>query len=91
VGTVVDVPLPLDPSSYAEAGDPEPVVARMEVLEIADHVPDRVRIELLEHEDRLENRTADRTADRADERADTREGGGSTDDPVGASGQGEDR
>ena len=61
VGTVVDVPLPVDPSSYAEAEDPEPLVARMEVLGIADHVPDRVRIELV-HPDREDAQPAPRGA-----------------------------
>ncbi|MGN0063029.1 MAG: hemolysin family protein [Nocardioides sp.] len=46
VGTVIDVPLPLDPAAYAEHEEPEPLVARMEVLEISEHVPGKVRIEL---------------------------------------------
>ncbi len=47
VGTVVDVPLPPDPGQWADPDESIPVHARIEVLEIADHVPDRVRIEVV--------------------------------------------
>jgi len=47
VGDVITVELPLDPGSYADAEDPEPVLARFEVLEVEDHIPASVRLTLV--------------------------------------------
>ncbi|MQW74995.1 DUF21 domain-containing protein [Nocardioides sp. dk4132] len=46
VGEVITVELPLDPGGYAESEDPEPVLARFEVLEVEDHIPASVRLTL---------------------------------------------
>jgi CBS domain containing-hemolysin-like protein len=45
-GTVVDVVLPPDPAELAVTDEPEPVVMRVEVLEIRRHVPAAVRFTL---------------------------------------------
>jgi len=46
VGEVITVELPLDPGGYAESEDPQPVLARFEVLEVEDHIPASVRLSL---------------------------------------------
>lgn len=48
VGTVVEVPLPPEPGAWD--GHEQGLVARVEVLGIAEHVPDRVRITLVRAE-----------------------------------------
>ncbi|WP_205304912.1 hemolysin family protein [Nocardioides sp. 616] len=49
VGEIVRVPLPIDPGSWAQAVDPVPEHALLEVLEVVDHIPARVRITWEEH------------------------------------------
>ncbi|WP_166390005.1 hemolysin family protein [Nocardioides ochotonae] len=46
VGEVITVELPLDPGGYAESEDPQPVLARFEILEVEDHIPASVRLSL---------------------------------------------
>ncbi|NPC96218.1 hemolysin family protein [Nocardioides sp. zg-DK7169] len=46
VGDVITVELPLDPSTYADSEDPQPVLATFEVLEVEDHIPASVRLTL---------------------------------------------
>ena len=45
-GAVVEVALPSDPAELARTDEPEPVVMRVEVLEIRRHVPASVRLTL---------------------------------------------
>ncbi|MCZ2829115.1 hemolysin family protein [Modestobacter sp. VKM Ac-2986] len=48
-GTVLDVPLPLDPGDLVTADVPVVRVLRVEVLAVERHVPSRVRLELPDH------------------------------------------
>ncbi|WP_181311481.1 hemolysin family protein [Nocardioides campestrisoli] len=45
-GEVVLVPLPLDPGGYADSEEPTHLQARLQVLEVQDHIPATVRITL---------------------------------------------
>ncbi|WP_182524211.1 hemolysin family protein [Nocardioides dongkuii] len=49
-GTVVEIRLPDDPADLVQDGTPLPRLARLEVVEVDQHVPATVRVTLIQHE-----------------------------------------